>query len=44
MNSNTWNFVRKNWIISIALNRIISVRYQYLKQYNCVQTNEFWLV
>ena len=27
----------------LILNRIISDRWQYLKPFNCVQTNELWL-
>ena len=26
------------------LNRIISVEYQYLQPFNCVQTNVLWLI
>ena len=36
-----------HWIVvleSISANRNISITWQYLKPFNCVQTNELWLV
>ena len=39
---NTWKHLWANkWVI---LNRIISVRKQYLKPFNCVPTNELNLI
>ena len=50
-NSNTWNYliVCKRMISikfdrNFLINRMTYVRYQYLKPFNCVQTNEYRLV
>ena len=37
----SFNCVKNTWLI---VNRIISVRQEYLKQFNYVQSNEFWLI